>query len=96
MPLTSIALIDVTTKTKTCLIVDKTGEIKETNQNNTHIIPCGSEKELIKRFLDRLEELDPTIIAGWNSAYFDIPYLDRKSTRLNSSHIPLSRMPSSA
>ena len=23
-------------------------------------------------------------------------YLDRKSTRLNSSHIPLSRMPSSA
>ena len=25
-----------------------------------------------------------------------IPMLDRKSTRLNSSHIPLSRMPSSA
>ena len=25
-----------------------------------------------------------------------LPYLDRKSTRLNSSHIPLSRMPSSA
>ena len=25
-----------------------------------------------------------------------IPVLDRKSTRLNSSHIPLSRMPSSA
>ena len=25
-----------------------------------------------------------------------IKYLDRKSTRLNSSHIPLSRMPSSA
>ena len=24
------------------------------------------------------------------------PFLDRKSTRLNSSHIPLSRMPSSA
>ena len=28
--------------------------------------------------------------------YFLNPYLDRKSTRLNSSHIPLSRMPSSA
>ena len=27
---------------------------------------------------------------------FTSPRLDRKSTRLNSSHIPLSRMPSSA
>ena len=27
---------------------------------------------------------------------FEEPVLDRKSTRLNSSHIPLSRMPSSA
>ena len=25
-----------------------------------------------------------------------LPFVDRKSTRLNSSHIPLSRMPSSA
>ena len=31
---------------------------------------------------------------GW--CYSIIPALDRKSTRLNSSHIPLSRMPSSA
>ena len=28
--------------------------------------------------------------------YLDLLYRDRKSTRLNSSHIPLSRMPSSA
>jgi len=75
MPLTSIALIDITTKQKICLIVDKTGEIKETNQDSKHIIPCGSEKELIKRFLDKWEELDPTIICGYNSEYFDVPYL---------------------
>jgi len=75
MPITSIALIDVTTKQKICFIVDKSKEIQETNQDGKHIIPCGSEKELIKRFLDKFEELDPTIIIGWNSAYFDIPYL---------------------
>jgi DNA polymerase elongation subunit (family B) len=75
MPLTSIALIDMTTKTKICFIVDKSKEIQETNQDGKLIIPCGSEKELIKRFLDKFEELDPTIIIGWNSAYFDIPYL---------------------
>ena len=31
-----------------------------------------------------------------NSGTDDMLYRDRKSTRLNSSHIPLSRMPSSA
>ena len=75
MPITSIALIDVTTKTKICFVVDKTKEIQEHNYDGKQIIPCGSEKELIKRFLDKWEELDPTIVVGWNSSYFDIPYL---------------------
>ena len=36
-------------------------------------------------------------VTGIATAYMDsIPMVDRKSTRLNSSHIPLSRMPSSA
>ena len=36
------------------------------------------------------------IVAGaWNQAIIE-EGIDRKSTRLNSSHIPLSRMPSSA
>jgi DNA polymerase elongation subunit (family B) len=75
MPLTSIALRDMTTKQYICFIIDKSGEIKETNQDNKLVIPCNSEKELIKRFLSKLEELDPTIICGYNSEYFDMPYL---------------------
>jgi DNA polymerase elongation subunit (family B) len=82
MPITSIALIDMTTKTKICFVVDKSNEIQETNQDNKHIIPCSSEKELIERFLDKFEELDPTIIIGWNSAYFDIPYLYFRLTQI--------------
>ena len=75
MPITSVALKDMTTKQYFCFVVDKTKEIEETNQNGKHIIPCHSEKELIKRFLDKWEELDPTIVIGYNSVYFDIPYL---------------------
>ena len=82
MPITSIALIDMTTKTKICFIVDKSKEIQEYNQDGKHIIPCGSERELIKRFLDKFEELDPTIVTGWNSAYFDIPYLYFRLTKI--------------
>jgi DNA polymerase elongation subunit (family B) len=75
MPLTSIALIDITTKQKICFVVDKTNQIKEINTGDKLIIPCSSERELIKRFIDKFEELDPTILVGWNSEYFDIPYL---------------------
>ena len=39
-------------------------------------------------------ETDPRKIAEQLVAWLEAP--DRKSTRLNSSHIPLSRMPSSA
>lgn len=46
MPITSIAIIDVTTKQKICLILDKTKEIKETNKDGVRIIPCITEIEL--------------------------------------------------
>ena len=74
-PITSIALIDSTTKTKICFIVDKSREIEEINDGDTHIIPCRTERELILKFLDKWEEIDPTIVVGWNSEYFDMPYL---------------------
>jgi DNA polymerase elongation subunit (family B) len=75
MPLTSIALIDITTKQKICLIVDPSGQIEEINQDGKHIIPCKNERELIGKFLSKYEELDPTILVGYNSDYFDMPYL---------------------
>jgi len=75
MPITSIALIDVTTKQKICLIVDPSGQIEEINQDGKHIIPCKNERELIGKFLSKFEELDPTILVGYNSDYFDMPYL---------------------
>ena len=82
MPLTSLALRDMTTKQWICFVIDKTGEIQETNQDDKLIIPCSSERELIKRFLDKWEELDPTIVVGYNSAYFDMPYLYYRMQRI--------------
>ena len=43
------------------------------------------EEDMLNTFLDIIEDAD--ILSGWNSEGFDIPYMvDRKSTRLNSSH----------
>ena len=49
-------------------------------------IPEGLDNERIDSALARILGLSRSVIVK----------LDRKSTRLNSSHIPLSRMPSSA
>ena len=40
---------------------------------NVNIILCKNEKEIIKLFFEYIEDAD--IISGWNSAYYDTPYL---------------------
>jgi DNA polymerase elongation subunit (family B) len=72
---TSIALYDNTTKEYWCFVLDKTKSLKNIKQGNKHVIFCYAESELLSSFVNKWEELDPTIIVGWNSAFFDIPYL---------------------
>lgn len=73
--ITSIALYDQTTDMKYCYFIDDSKKIEEVTQDNKTIIPCYNEEELILKFLDKWEECDITIVTGWNSEYFDIPYL---------------------
>ena len=73
--ITAIALIDVSTKEKICYILDKEGEMEETTVNGKIVIPCENENILLRKFLSKWEQMDPTIVVGWNSDYFDIPYI---------------------
>ena len=73
--ITSIALIDITTGKKYCLILDDKQTIEHVNKDNKEIIPCLTEKDLLSKFLDLWITLDPTIVVGYNSDFFDIPYL---------------------
>jgi DNA polymerase elongation subunit (family B) len=75
MKMTSIAAYDNTNKKYYCLILDEKGELTKTIQPGREIIPFKTEKEMLSTFLDLWEEMDPTIISGWNSGYFDIPYM---------------------
>ena len=80
-------------------VVDEHGAVHDTVEHPT---PVGSQGDL----LDALERVvAESLRPGIEAVGFGIPAridqrtglaLDRKSTRLNSSHIPLSRMPSSA
>lgn len=73
--ITSIALIDVSTKEKVCFILDKNQKINDVSDNSKTIISCKDENTLINKFLNKWEQIDPTIVVGYNSDYFDIPYL---------------------
>ena len=73
--ITAIALYDNNSKKYYCLILDEKGKMSKTVNDDKEIIPYLTEKELLSGFLDIWIELDPTIITGWNSAFFDMPYL---------------------
>jgi DNA polymerase elongation subunit (family B) len=73
--ITAIALIDTSTKEKICFILDKAGAIDEINSDGKVVVPCPDENTLLRKFLLKWEQMDPTIVVGYNSDFFDIPYL---------------------
>ena len=73
--ITAIALIDVSTKEKICFILDKQQNIPTTTSDGKQVVSCVSEDDLIRKFLNKWEQMDPTIVVGYNSDFFDIPYL---------------------
>ena len=72
---TSIAWYDKQVDEWAIVILDSKGQLKRTKAKNKEIIPCATEEELLAKFLERFREIDPDIIVGWNSDYFDVPYL---------------------
>ena len=72
---TSIAWYDKQVDQWGILITDTKNQIKHTKAKNKEIIPVKTEEELLAKFLEKFREIDPDILIGYNSDYFDIPYL---------------------
>ena len=72
---TSIAWYDKQVDEWAILILDPKSKLSRTKAKTKEIIPCATEEELLLKFLERFREIDPDIVVGWNSDYFDIPYL---------------------
>ena len=54
----------------------------ETDREDVTYIECESEVHLFKEFLIFWEKHQPDIITGWNSEFFDIPYLCNRIIKL--------------
>lgn len=72
---TSIAWYDKQVDEWGIIILDGKSRIDRKKFKNKEIIPVKTEMELLGKFLEKFREMDPDIIVGWNSDYFDIPYL---------------------
>jgi DNA polymerase elongation subunit (family B) len=80
--ITSIALYDSVSNHYWVLILDENGNLQKKQTDTTTIIPFSTEADLLKKYLDIYEEINPTIVTGWNIDYFDTPYLYNRLTNV--------------
>jgi DNA polymerase elongation subunit (family B) len=64
------------------LILDKDNKLNRTKKNGKNICPFSTEKELLECFLKFIEYIKPDILVGYNSDYFDVPYLYHRMKKL--------------
>jgi DNA polymerase elongation subunit (family B) len=74
-PVTSIAWWHKQDNKWYILILDKENNMSPITQENQHIIPVSNERDLLNKWLNYLNKTQPDILIGYNSDYFDIPYL---------------------
>ncbi len=72
---TAVALYDENNNEYYVWILDEDKKQNISEDGNIKIIPCVTENELLKLFLNKWIEINPTIVVGYNSDNFDIPYI---------------------
>ena len=80
--LTSIALHDSATNQYWVLVVDKEGGMKEKTTDKAIVIPFVEERDMLMKYLELYEMINPSIVTGWNIDYFDTPMLYNRIKRL--------------
>ena len=75
--ITSIAYYDKTGKDRRVLILDELSRIKDREiQGDGYTLEIfRDERDLLTRFINKFAEIQPTVITGWNTDGYDIPYL---------------------
>ena len=80
--LTSIALHDSATDQYWVLVMDKDGLMVEKTTDKAIVLPFKTEEEMLLKYLELYEMINPSIVTGWNIDYFDTPMLYNRIKRL--------------
>lgn len=82
MEITSIALYERTVDEHYVFILDRNDEIEPFEKAGVVVVPFLHEADLLESFLDKWQEMNPSIVSGWSIDKFDIPYLYRRIRRV--------------
>ena len=80
--LTSIALHDSATDQYWVLVMDVTKQMVEKTTDKCIVIPFTDERDMLMKYLELYEMINPSIVTGWNIDYFDTPMLYNRIKRL--------------
>ena len=80
--LTSIALHDSATKQAWVLVMDKEGKMVEKTTDKCIVLPFQDERDMLMKYLELYEMINPSIVTGWNIDFFDTPMLYNRIKRL--------------
>jgi DNA polymerase elongation subunit (family B) len=80
--ITSIGLHDSATNQYWVLIMDKSGKMVERTTEKAIVIPFKDEGDMLLKYLELYEYINPTIVTGWNIDYFDTPMLYNRIKRI--------------
>ncbi len=80
--ITSIALYDSTTEKYYTYCFDPKERLKNYTKDDEEVEFYTTEYEMLNKFYQKYLEIRPTIVSGWNSDFFDIPYLYNRAVRV--------------
>ena len=86
VPIVSICIFDSETKQNLALVLEPDSSKVEEAED---IIICANEKDLLNKFCNALNNINPIVITGWNVLGFDMEYI---VNRMKINNIPLTTL----
>ena len=80
--ITSIAFYDELTEKYFCYTLDEQRKLQNYEKDDEVVELFQTEYELLTKFYQKYVEISPHILSGWNSEFFDIPYLYNRSVNV--------------
>ena len=71
----------ITLKRRNMTVVIGCGEFVS-NDKNVYYVKCKDESHLLRKFLQAWENMDIDVLTGWNTEFFDVPYLVNRIRKL--------------
>jgi len=85
--ITAITIWDKITDIYFTYVLDPKKQIENYITGNVEVELFSTEYEMLNKFFQKYMEIKPTIISGWNSDFFDVPYLYNRAVSVLGSSI---------